>query len=301
MEQLKASIRKHIVRLTQAEAEIRFLVRTSSSGEDLHVRGRLMGPRCPYSSTVEVAYPLKEIERTSDAAGQTSILLRTIIPEPSMWDPQSPFLYSGPVGIWQRDQVLEQHTMQVGFVGWGLGTRGLRVNGQYTNLQAAVVGHLDPETCASLRDKQVNCLVVDVRDSTPSVWELTDRFGFFVLGRLHSIKDWEQARALEGRPSSLGWILKPEAVAGYKPRDIDGTTYTGSAPIIGLETGEESAPVPPGISFRVSGTGPTPSQSLETLPWLRMERLGEKATTDDLADGILGTLRNWPPVGEVRL
>src|SRR5947207_1064940 len=93
------SIRKHIVRLTQTEAEIRFLVSTSSTGEDLHIRGRLMGPRCPYAATVEVAYPLKEIERTVGSEGETSILLRTIIPEPSMWDPQSPFLYSGPLGV----------------------------------------------------------------------------------------------------------------------------------------------------------------------------------------------------------
>src|SRR5580698_4261315 len=125
------SIRKHIVRLTQAETEIRFLVSFSVAAENLHVRGRLMGPRCPYAATVEVAYPLRELERNDNPAGGASILLRTIIPEPSMWDPESPFLYSGPVGIWQGDQQLEQQNVQLGFIGWGLGTRGLRVNGKY--------------------------------------------------------------------------------------------------------------------------------------------------------------------------
>src|ERR1700749_4582270 len=109
MSEINASIRRHIVRLTHAEAEIRFLVTCAANGTDMHVRGRLMGPRCPYASTVEVAYPLKEIERTGGPGGETSILLKTIIPEPSMWDPQSPMLYAGPLGIWHHDQMLEQH------------------------------------------------------------------------------------------------------------------------------------------------------------------------------------------------
>jgi hypothetical protein len=301
MPEITTSIRKHIVRLTQAEAEIRFLVTTSARGEDLHVRGRLMGPKCPYSSTVEVAYPLKEIERSVNPAGGTSILLRTVIPDPSMWDPQSPFLYSGPLGIWQADQALEQHTVQVGFVGWGLGTRGLRVNGKFLNLQAAAIDELDVSSCGRLREKGVNCLVVDVAQVSGSVWDLADRYGFFVLGRLRAAAEWDRARILEGRPSTLGWILNESALSGYKPRSIAGTTYTGSAPLIGLEMKSPAEPVPAGISFLVAGAGAGEELHSGGLPWLRMEHIGEGASEFDLAEGILGTLRNWPPIGEVNL
>ena len=295
------SIRKHIVRLTQAEAEIRFLVATSAGGNDLHVRGRLMGPKCPYASTVEVAYPLKEIERSVNAAGETSILLRTIIPEPCMWDPQSPFLYSGPLGIWDRDRVIEQHSMQLGFVGWGLGTRGLRVNGKYLNLQAAAIDSLDEPSCQRMREKEMNCLVVDIRDAANATWDLADRFGFFVLGRIRKAEEWERARSLEGRPSSLGWILNQDALAVYKPRTIEGTTYTGSAPLIGLEIGRVMSEVPAGVSFLVAAPGVSGEVKAGGLPWLRVERIGEGAGELDLAEGILGTLRNWPPIGEVKL
>src|SRR5580704_9806910 len=116
MSEIAFSVRKHIVRLTQAEAEIRFLVSCAAPAVDFQVRGRLMGPRCPYAATVEVAYPLRELERENDSVLGTSILLRTVIPEPSMWDPQSPFLYSGPLGIWQGDALIEQQNIQIGFI-----------------------------------------------------------------------------------------------------------------------------------------------------------------------------------------
>jgi hypothetical protein len=300
MSETAASIRKHIVRLTPAEAEIRFLVTCPALGNDLHVRGRLMGPRCPYASTVEVAYPLKEIERAA-GPGKTDILLKTIIPEPSMWDPQSPFLYSGPVGIWQRDDMLEQQTVQVGFIGWGLGTRGLRVNGQYVDLKAAVIAGLDENNAPRLRDTQVNCVVVDVRESQKSTWDNADRFGFFVLGRIRNLADWDRARSLEGRPSCLGWILEQGALAGFKPRSFEGTSYTGSAPLIGLEVDRLPNPLPLGISFLVARPETLEQSRAGGLPWLRIERAGEEASDWDLADGILGTLRNWPMPGDLSL
>jgi hypothetical protein len=301
MSEITTSIRKHLVRLTQAEAEIRFLVSTSAGGADLHIRGRLMGPRCPYSSTIEVAYPLKEIERSVNPTGGTSILLRTVIPDPSMWDPQSPFLYSGPLGIWQADQALEQNTVQIGFVGWGLGTRGLRVNGKFLNLQAAAIDELDVSSCGRLREKGVNCLVVDVAQVSGSVWDLADRYGFFVFGRLRTAAGWDRARMLEGRPSTLGWILNESALSGYKPRGIEGTTYTGSAPLIGLEVGQLAPAAPAGISFLVAGPDAASQSEKGGLPWLRVQRTGEALGGLDVAEGILGTLRNWPPAGEVRL
>ncbi len=258
-----------------------------------------MGPRCPYAATVEVAYPLRELEREKDKAGGSSILLRTVIPEPSMWDPESPFLYSGPLGIWQGDKLLEQQAVQVGFIGWGLGTRGLRVNGKYLDLQASVVARLEVETAVRLREQHVNCVVVDVREATPATWDIADRYGFFVLGRIIDLASWDRARALEGRPSSLGWILGRPALEGLKPKSFDGTSYTGSAPLIGLEVEELPKQQVPGVSFLVAAPGVLEQPNSIGLPWLRVERAGESAF--DLSDGILGTLRNWPLPGDMKL
>ena len=296
------SFRKHIVRLTPAEAEIRFLVSFPPSAKDLHVRGRLMGPRCPYAATVEVAYPLRELERAQDhAGGSASILLRTVIPEPSMWDPESPFLYSGPLGIWEGDRQLEQQNVQIGFVGWGLGTRGLRVNGKYIDLQASVAEGLDVPTAKVFREQGVNCVVVDVGRAAATTWEIADRYGFFVLGRVSDPMAWEQARPFEGRPSCLGWIFRPEALAALKPKSFDGTSYTGSAPLIGLELERIPDQPIPGISFLVAAPGILEQPNAMGLPWLRVERAGEQQNSLDLTATIMGTLRNWPLPGEMKL
>jgi len=45
---------------TPAEAEMWISVYPVSLTSTTQVRGRLMGPRCRYASTVEVAYPLRE-------------------------------------------------------------------------------------------------------------------------------------------------------------------------------------------------------------------------------------------------
>jgi hypothetical protein len=295
------SIRKHIVRLTPAEAELRFLVTLAGPAAGLQVRGRLMGPRCPYASTVEVAYPLRELEREQNHAGSTSILLRSVIPEPSMWDPESPFLYSGPLGIWRGNELLEQQMQQIGFIGWGLGTRGLRVNGKYLDLQATVIKELNPELATQLREQLFNCVVVEVSDAASSTWDLADRFGFFVLGRITRNEEWPIARRLEGRPSSLGWILNQPALSGLKPRAFEGTSYTGSAPLIGLEV--EQTPEQPiaGVSFLVAAPGLVEKPSASGLPWLRIERGDGMEQGLDLSSGILGTLRNWPLPGGIKL
>ena len=66
------------------------------------LRGRLMGPRCPGTSTIEIAYPLRPLPITS-ANLRTA---RVIIPEPNLWTEKKPLTYWGPVEIW-LDHVLE--------------------------------------------------------------------------------------------------------------------------------------------------------------------------------------------------
>ena len=45
--------------LTPNEAEVWVFVEAESMSATTEVRGRLMGPSCPYASTVDVAYPLR--------------------------------------------------------------------------------------------------------------------------------------------------------------------------------------------------------------------------------------------------
>lgn len=75
---------------------------------DVEVRGRLMGPRCPGVSTVEVAYHLRPL-----GPAPTSVY-RVLIPEPSLWSAERPFVYEGPVEFVRGGDVVGRHTISVG-------------------------------------------------------------------------------------------------------------------------------------------------------------------------------------------
>ena len=118
------------VQLNPAQAEVWITVVPEHQTPTTEVRGRLMGPRCPYASTVEVAYPLRPLSPSQKPTEPGGFTQRVIIPEASLWEPQCPFLYQGPIELWQdgqrRDQVLVRH----GLRSFQLKERGLHVNGR---------------------------------------------------------------------------------------------------------------------------------------------------------------------------
>ncbi len=106
--------------------------------------GRLNGPRCPFSTTVEIAYPLRERERGEIAT------LSAVIPEPSWWDPESPFVYHGFIELPHGDAKPERTTFQHAIYWLQMTSKGLRLNGRPFQLRGKCVdqiGSLD-----SLRD-----------------------------------------------------------------------------------------------------------------------------------------------------
>jgi hypothetical protein len=78
------TVRVHRLDPTLAELRIEF----ADLPADVEVRGRLMGPRCPGASTIEVAYHLQRL---------TGNLYRVLIPEPVLWSQERQCVYEGPV------------------------------------------------------------------------------------------------------------------------------------------------------------------------------------------------------------
>lgn len=170
------------------------------------VRGRLMGPRCLYSSTVEVAYPLRPFHGMP--AGLEGLPRRVIIPEASFWDPVSPFLYQGPVELWEDGQLCDQITLSHGLRTLGLGGRGLRVNGKPFTIRGVARASCSEEEALELRRLDFNTIRTDVSAQTHSIWTVADRVGLLVLGRVAAQVDaLEQALALRRHPSCLGWLF----------------------------------------------------------------------------------------------
>lgn len=212
-----------------AEAEILVTVVPRLVDGGTEVRGRLMGPRCRFATTIEVAYHLRPLLIPT---GRPAVTLRVIIPEASSWEPESPHLYHGPIELWQDGVRCDAIQIRHGLRHVSTGPRGLRVNGRLLRLRGRRVSALAEEEALSLREQGYNLLVAPVRESTRSIWEVADRIGFFVVGRLEAHQGGEVIADLMGHPSTLGWLLGAEGVA---PSELPPGALLGS-----------ELPVPPG-------------------------------------------------------
>jgi hypothetical protein len=190
--------------LVPAEAVVHVTVTPARIDAGTEVRGRLMGPRCRFASTIEVAYHLRKLTASAD-----SVTLRAVIPEASFWDPQSPHLYGGPVELWQDGQRVETVTVRHGLRHLTLGPRGLRVNGHLLRLRGRRAAVLDDDDAFLLREAGYNLVVAPVQEETKTIWEVADRIGLFVLGEGG---DSSVQSELSRRPSCLGWLVGDEGV-----------------------------------------------------------------------------------------
>jgi hypothetical protein len=209
------SIRVIDGRLDPAEAEVWISIDPECLTTTTQARGRLMGPRCPYSTTVEVAYPLREQSREYESTGRPGLIMRVIIPEASLWDPQSPFLYEGPVELWQGKERCDQAWISHGLRMLTLGPQGLRCNGKPLPLCGAALGGLSEAEARSLRQARYNSLLAPA-SADAALWDLADRFGFLVLARTTAKAElkaeFQRAQAFRKHACCLGWVVTPEAV-----------------------------------------------------------------------------------------
>jgi hypothetical protein len=192
--------------LVPARAEVHVVVVPERMTATTEVRGRLMGPSCRFASTVEVAYHFRPLP----AAPEGTLAVRCIIPEASLWEPASPFLYEGPVELWEEGQRLDLVRVRCGLRSRTLGPRGLRVNGRLLELHGRAVADPGEDEALALRQRGCNLLLTPVRLGCDRVWELADRLGFFVLGTLERWTGTERdlVGSLAHRPSSLGWLFE---------------------------------------------------------------------------------------------
>src|SRR6266699_1472827 len=121
------------VRLTPTEAELAVEVAYSSAQATCELHGRLMGPTCVYSTTVEVAYPIRRAHVSEN--NPQKLIGRVVIPEPSWWDPDSPFLYIAVVELWEDGRKVDESRFSCGLRPAKLPPHGLWWNGRSLDLQ----------------------------------------------------------------------------------------------------------------------------------------------------------------------
>ena len=98
-------VRAEVQRLSAVEAEVWIHVEADETSATTEVRGRLVGPRCPGISTIEVAYPLRPIPHPPEQVPQLS--RRVSISDPSLWEMGRPFVYHGVIELWQDGELCD--------------------------------------------------------------------------------------------------------------------------------------------------------------------------------------------------
>lgn len=210
------------------EAEVHVTVVPEIIDFQTEVRGRLVGPRCRYADTVEVAYPLRSWQVPT---AEPAITLRAIIPEASLWDPESPHLYLGPVELWYAGERRDSWEIRHGLRHVSVGPRGLRVNGRRWRLRGRRVATLDDAAALQMRRAGYSLLVAPATEAARHVWEIADRIGLFVLGEEAAAPTLDRWRELAGHPSCLGWLRPPSLSPEVPLRLLDGVRSNGTEPV----------------------------------------------------------------------
>jgi hypothetical protein len=201
------------VALNPVEADVRITFTLREPVPDLAIWGRLVGPRCRYAETVEVAYPFRTLppspEQPATLAG------RVIIPEPSFWEPTCPFLYEGPVEL--RAGAGRVHALQMsqGLRWLRLTARGLLWNGRPVALRGVARRQLDEGEALRLRAAGCNTVLASAAspEGAAALLDAADRLGFLVLLRLPAAPATEPwADEFADHPSFLGWVLSEAAL-----------------------------------------------------------------------------------------
>jgi beta-galactosidase/beta-glucuronidase len=100
-------------RLTAVEAEIWVQVEVERITPTTEVRGKLLGPRCPGVTTVEIAYALQAMPRAPRQNNNT-IVMRAIIDEPNLWTAKTPFVYEGFAELYEDGHCQDRAPVSVG-------------------------------------------------------------------------------------------------------------------------------------------------------------------------------------------
>lgn len=263
--QMNAAINIRDRQLSSVHAEAWIAVVPDAPEEGLCLTGCLRGPRSHYSSTVEVAYYLQPLPRPlPDAPGVT---MRAIIPEPSLWEPETPFLYEGTLCLTRNDEHIGDYPVCHGFRSLEMCAQGLRLNRKPFTIRGVVRDVLDKAATDELRASGINTILCSTSEAMIAVCDLADRLGFLVLGK---VTDKGIVPALAGKlsehPSFAGWLASKTWAGGEATMILPGISFGPGADVEQLPANsrakvllndclEADRPPPAGTAGRIYLTG----------------------------------------------
>jgi hypothetical protein len=276
-------------RFDPTEAELRISVMVAPGSNNLQIRGRTIGPRCLYASTVEVAYPLRAL--AMEALEPDILAARVIIPEPCAWEPASPFLYHGIVELWQADQRLGQTVFERGLRQLQIGPRGAKLNGRPLHLHVKEIGEDHTVDLHEVRASGFNCVLVQLEPSD-RLWSEADRIGLLVIGRIGPATSVEMLNAFARHPSCIACVFESKE-GGRAATGHDKIWTCASGRIwLGLDVCKPSNGTRAGVDFLVCRSQARPLMIGSDIPLLvRVDRRPGGDTVDDnLRPAIIGSI-----------
>ena len=85
---------------------------------------------------------------------------RIVIPEPAWWDAESPFLYHGPIELWEHESRVESAGLRLGLRHAEWNGEQLIWNGKPVGLKSQTLSEFDEPTLQSLRERGWNSVIV---------------------------------------------------------------------------------------------------------------------------------------------
>src|SRR5262245_34985654 len=166
------SVETLTTRFDPVEAEVTVTAVVEEPGPDLELRGRLVGPSCVYTETIEIAYPLKPVPAEGDL-----LRARVVIPEANFWEPRTPFLYRGVIELHQNGQELNRASVTHGLRHLILKAQGLRLNGQPLKLRGVWLNEVTDESAERLWQSGGNAVLTNTKPHDDHAWAFGDRRG----------------------------------------------------------------------------------------------------------------------------
>ncbi len=188
MEQPFSFLHATTTKLSPVEAEVEIALVTNRSEKNLEFTGRLVGPRCCYNSTVEVSYPFRSVAGSAGSmilglkTGLKEFYRRVVIPEPSQWEPQTPFLYEGFAQLLHEGLELQRWPIHHGLRKLQLRPNGLWLNGHPFLLRGLCRTELSQSDIFNLNRLGVNAILTPM--AFGDLWDQGDRYGFLLVGEV---------------------------------------------------------------------------------------------------------------------
>lgn len=287
--------------LTPAAAELTLVtVPDDMTQQDLELSGQVVGPSCAYAETIEVAYAVKPLPRDSDF-----LRAHVVIPEPTFWSPQTPFLYSARLEIRQRAQELDKTSAAIGLKDLRLhAKKGMRLNGERIQFDGYFGRSVTEEEARALHESGVNLLVVPLKKSNLPLWSLANRLGFFLLGVFDPEDDemlWHASDILNREPCTFGWLFPQEMIGMPQHWHNAASLLHSQRPdvFIGIKVDQLPLGALPGhVAFAVGEYQVLEQLSAQGLPGLGLLPRGNQATVPELASAWLGWVRRTLSIAE---